>query len=115
MRVCGVLLAQALMVILAVLAPLAYASPPDPMWLGGIYSDTDYDDAVIAVVSVAGVLQARGVEPFAPRESGIRLGASSETPPALAVQKHQSDRAPPRDQAGSEFSGNDRASGSSGS
>jgi hypothetical protein len=89
------LLAPALTAILAVLIPLAYASPPDPTWIAGIYSDADYDDAVVALVSVAGVLQAGRVEPFAARRSGIRLSASSETPPAIAVEKHKSDRAPP--------------------
>jgi len=31
------------------LVPLAYASPPDPAWIGGIYDDADFDDVVVAV------------------------------------------------------------------
>ena len=36
---------------LAVLAPLAYASPPDPAWIGGIYDDDDFDNVVLAATS----------------------------------------------------------------
>ncbi len=36
---------------LAVLAPLAYASPPDPAWIGGVYDDDDFDDVVLAATS----------------------------------------------------------------
>ncbi len=75
--------------------PLAYASPPDPTWVAGIYNDGDYDDAVVALVSVAGVLQAGKVEPLAPRQFGARLSGSPEILPPIAVQKHKSDRAPP--------------------
>ena len=36
---------------LAALAPLAYASPPDPAWIGGIYEDDDFDDVVLAATA----------------------------------------------------------------
>ncbi len=32
--------------------PLAYASPPDPTWIAGVYDDADYDDVVVAVSSL---------------------------------------------------------------
>ena len=38
----------------AVLSALAYASPPDPSWIRGIYDDADYDDVVVLVTSAAG-------------------------------------------------------------
>ena len=31
---------------LVVIIPLAYAGPPDPTWIPGIYDDADYDDVV---------------------------------------------------------------------
>jgi len=38
----------------AILPALAYASPPDPSWVPGIYDAADFDDVVVLVVSAAG-------------------------------------------------------------
>jgi hypothetical protein len=37
---------------LAGLVPLAHASLPDPTWITGFYDDADFDDVVLAIVSV---------------------------------------------------------------
>ncbi len=34
---------------LLALAAFAYARPPDPTWVGGLYDNADYDDIVMAV------------------------------------------------------------------
>jgi len=39
----------ALLASLVLLTPLAYADPPDQVWLGGIYDDDDQDGAVTLV------------------------------------------------------------------
>ena len=39
-----VALALLLLLGLSGLTPLAYASPPDPSWVRGIYDDADYDE-----------------------------------------------------------------------
>ncbi len=39
----------ALLACLVLLTPLAYADPPDQVWLGGIYDDDDQDGAVMLV------------------------------------------------------------------
>jgi hypothetical protein len=44
---------------LVALTPLAYASPPDPSWIRGVYDDGDSDDVVLLVTSGGGA-----VEPF---------------------------------------------------
>ena len=46
----GALVVILLAVVLAALVPLAYASPPDPTWFGGVWDDDDYDDVVVAAV-----------------------------------------------------------------
>jgi hypothetical protein len=47
----------------ALLLALAYASPPDPSWIPGIYDDADYDDVVTLVTSAtANVAPARPVD-----------------------------------------------------
>ena len=41
------------------LTPLAYASPPDPSWIRGLYDGGDFDDVVVLLTGGTGV-----VEPF---------------------------------------------------
>ena len=33
--------------LLLVLNPMAFASPPDPSWLGGFWDDADFDDVIL--------------------------------------------------------------------
>jgi len=46
-----------LFVVLALLAPIAYASPPDPSWVYGLYDGGDFDDVVLVVTAVAGIVE----------------------------------------------------------
>jgi hypothetical protein len=50
---------------LALLLALAYASPPDPSWISGVYDDADYDDVVTLVM--AGTASVPSVTPIASR------------------------------------------------
>lgn len=43
--------APMLLLLLSGLPALAYASPPDPSWVGGIYDGADYDDVIDAITS----------------------------------------------------------------
>jgi len=67
----------ALLALLITLLPFADASPPDPLWLAGIFDDADLDEVVGAVVSASGVV--RGI-----------LAVSAKPPdiPAGVVQNH---------------------------
>jgi hypothetical protein len=40
--------------VLGMLLALAYATPPDPTYLGGFWDNADYDDVVILVTSAIG-------------------------------------------------------------
>src|SRR5262245_11283467 len=42
-------------VILVALPLLAHASPPDPLWIRGLYDGADFDDVVVSVVAAAGL------------------------------------------------------------
>jgi hypothetical protein len=55
MKIRGVRVALALLLLLLVggLTLLAYASPPDPTWIRGIYDDADYDDVIVMITSAA--------------------------------------------------------------
>ena len=50
-RRAGSLVLPTLVFAIAVLVPLAYASPPDPVWVPGVYDDADYDNVVVLVTS----------------------------------------------------------------
>ena len=38
---------------LAVLTPAAFASPPDPTWIAGLYDNGDHDDVILLVTSTS--------------------------------------------------------------
>jgi hypothetical protein len=85
-----------LLVAICAVIPLAYASPPDPSWVKGIYDDADFDDVVVFVTSTAGV-----VEPFlqldlrlAPPFAGYAVQPSEDTAPPFSRSSLQA-RAPP--------------------
>lgn len=49
---CRFLSVAILSAILVGLGVFGYASPPDPVWLGGLYDAADYDDVVMAATSM---------------------------------------------------------------
>ena len=61
---------------LLALVPLAHASPPDPVWLAGIYDAGDLDDLILAATS----LESRTGDGF-----DIFRQASSTTADRLAI------------------------------
>jgi hypothetical protein len=85
-----------LLVVISAITPLAYASPPDPSWMNGIYDDADFDDVVVFITSGAGVvepflqLDPRFVPPFA----GYTPQPEQDAVPALFRSSLQP-RAPP--------------------
>ena len=46
------LLGLGLVLVLIALVPLANATPPDPLWIAGIYDGADSDDVVLVVTSL---------------------------------------------------------------
>ena len=52
-------LAGVLLATLVMLTPLAYASPPDPTWVSGVFDDDDNDDVVFLITS-----STAAVDPF---------------------------------------------------
>ena len=50
-RIPTLALLASLLVVLAALTPLAYATPPDPVWVSGFFDDDDNDDGVFLVTS----------------------------------------------------------------
>lgn len=50
------ILAAVLLLAIAGLTALAYASPPDPSWIRGIYDDGDFDDVVVLLTSTSSLI-----------------------------------------------------------
>jgi hypothetical protein len=59
-------LALVLALTLLALTPLAYASPPDPVWVSGVFDDGDNDDAVFQITSGTGALDPFPMDEWAP-------------------------------------------------
>ena len=51
-----ILLAVVTLIVPVLLLVLAYASPPDPAWIRGVYDDGDFDDVIARVTSASGHL-----------------------------------------------------------
>ncbi len=45
--------------LMAALAPLAHASPPDQTWLAGLYDNGDYDDVILSITSAVSVVESQ--------------------------------------------------------
>lgn len=56
------LLVVLVLVMPATLPALAYASPPDPSWIYGVYDGADHDDVVVLVISATGSLGGTAVD-----------------------------------------------------
>ena len=54
------------LLILPLLTPMAYASPPDPSWIHGLYDGGDFDDVVVLITSGAGVVELDAVVDVSP-------------------------------------------------
>jgi len=92
----GLPLVVALVGALLALTPLAFASPPDPSWIGGFYDNADYDDVVLAVTSAAGALDATPPPLLAPLAAVIGVVLPPGPPRApIASPSALQIRAPP--------------------
>ena len=81
----------------AILPAIAYASPPDPSWIRGIYDDADYDDIVVLVMSATGDLAPLVVAVSRPlRVSVERLPQLREMVTIHLSPSDSAPRAPPR-------------------
>jgi hypothetical protein len=89
-------LALALLSSLLLLAPLAYASPPDPSWISGFYDDVDFDNIIGLITSGAGVIELFGTGDNGPAKFVIATIVCSDQEPALGPSaSSDAIRAPP--------------------
>jgi hypothetical protein len=85
-----------LLVCLFGLSPLAYASPPDPMWIDGIFDDADGDDVVTAISWAAWAVELDPLAVVAPLFASVSFVPLGEPPlVSIAVRPVFLGRAPP--------------------
>jgi len=77
-RVLRRLLVESASAILLVSAGLAYASPPDAIWISGIYDESDYDDVVVMVTDATGTNDSQGTQLMERVLAGSVLATASE-------------------------------------
>jgi hypothetical protein len=98
MKASGLRVALVLLLLLLVsgLTSLAYASPPDPSWIRGIYDGADYDDVVVMITSAAAATAPLLVVDLRPRPPLAGLAPQhAEDPVSVLPFSSLQSRAPP--------------------
>jgi hypothetical protein len=62
-----------LVALMLTLTGVAYATPPDPSWVPGLYDDDDFDNVVDVITSSAGVVMALVTSELCPVRNRIAL------------------------------------------
>ena len=78
------------------LTPLAYASPPDPSWIRGLYDAGDFDDIVVLLTGGTGIVEPFPLHAVCPRlvAAGSALSADDGARPSSCPSLKRP-RAPP--------------------
>lgn len=85
-----------LLLALISLTPMAFASPPDPTWLPGLYDDADYDDVVLLITSGGGLADVRLLDDTRPALNVVAsLVPTYEQRAPVRLPARRSTRAPP--------------------
>jgi hypothetical protein len=75
---------------------LAYASPPDPLWIDGIYDGADEDDAVWAIAEAAWSADLSSLDHLVPQLVELStVHCATPARRAMEVWSVPKDRAPP--------------------
>ena len=86
-----------LLLILVALIPLADASPPDPLWIDGIYDAADADDTVLLATSMDSVVEENPLlADYTSILPSVLLATERVVAAASASLRSMEARAPPR-------------------
>ncbi len=78
------------------LTAMAYASPPDPSWIKGVYDDADFDDVVVLITSGSGAVELAPVAELQPLLVAVTPVVESVTGPVPTPSLESAQpRAPP--------------------
>jgi len=90
------LLEFAVLGVVLVLGPMAFSSPPDQLWLGGIWDDDDWGDVSLLITAHSPVISAKAVWDASPVSSIVVfiVEYGERSTPAPPLPSHDT-RAPP--------------------
>ena len=89
-------LALVLLGAVTVLAPLAYATPPDPTWIAGFWDDNDHDDVIFLITSDVGAVAPHLIRDRNPVHVVVSaLSQTAERPVRSRARSSPPTRAPP--------------------
>lgn len=95
-RLSRTILTLVVVALVLALTPLAYADPPDPSWIAGLWDDDDFDDVVGYITSAAGMLPAPVACELRPvARPGVLKPSAFQGVPASVPRSASSPRAPP--------------------
>jgi hypothetical protein len=94
-RLSTIVLTLVLVALMLSLAPLAYATPPDPTWISGIWDDDDFDDVVGYITSATGLPSDPVACDSRPVPTSAVLKLSAFQAAVSAPRSASSPRAPP--------------------
>ena len=81
------LIVLALVGAIVALTPLAFASPPDETWLGGLWDDDDFDTVILLVMSSSHAITSLVVHDVAPIPvvafDALQTDATCSPPPPI--------------------------------
>jgi hypothetical protein len=82
--------------LIVALTPMAYASPPDPSWIRGLYDGADFDDVVVLLTSWVGAVESCPLTLIdsAPTAIGV-IAPMNEVSPSVPLLLPNPPRAPP--------------------
>jgi hypothetical protein len=82
-------------VALLTLGAVAYASPPDPTWVAGLWDNGDHDDVVMLVTSMAAAADANLVPDVVPVPAVASVATLEPESISLETFSPNGSRAPP--------------------
>jgi len=89
-------LALMLLSAVAALAPLAYATPPDPTWIDGFWDESDHDDVIFLITSDVGAVEPNLIRDGNPVQAVVStLRLTDERSAFPSAVSSPSPRAPP--------------------
>jgi hypothetical protein len=88
-------LALLLVILIAALAPAAYADPPDPSWIGGYWDDDDFDNVVVFLLSTYALIASADLHATAPGDVVAILQSPEPHVVPAPIADSTSPRAPP--------------------
>ena len=78
------------------LTPMAYASPPDPVWVSGVFDAADYDDVVLLITSSGAAVDPFPLDSVQPLPIPVAtIALAAETTAAYPAVSLAGARAPP--------------------